>query len=149
MKRNGIAALFIATFVAIASLLPSCAKKDEFWSERDREMSAHYYNSQRDNREATRLINRAGLRFSAQEHDAVKALTARALHEATLIDDEFLDKVHPEFKLHYRNEFQLGLELALRNLDNPDYQSAKKSTELFSNFVDWYNEHRTDIRLPQ
>ncbi len=133
----------------LVASLSACLKKDDPWNEKDRESSIHYYNSQRANREATRIIDRAGNQFSPKEKAAVQALTLQALREAEKVDNEFLDKVSPEFKKHFRGEFQVAVRLALRNLQSPDYEAAKESTVLFSNFVDWFDAHRDELIMPE
>jgi len=147
--KNGFRIPFVFLLgLLLTPLILACTTDDHNWTDQDRKASDHYYNTQRANREASRQINKAGNRFSPQEKASIRALTLYALTEAQAIDDAFLDKVHPNFKTHFRGEFQAALEMALHNLDSPDYNTAKKSTELFSNFVDWYNENRPDIHMP-
>ncbi len=141
---KGLPVLLFLFILAVAA----CQSGEDRWTEADRISSNRYYSSQRDNREATRIINRAGEVLSIGEKEKVRQLTADALANARMVEDAFLDKVHPEFKAHFRGEFQVALELALRNLDSPDYRTAKKSEELFSAFVDWFNAHRDQIDMP-
>jgi hypothetical protein len=144
-----LATLFLsAVLLFLASFGGACQKDDRVWLPEDMKASNYYYTSQRDNREASRIINRAGEVFSIDEREKVIKLTDDALASAQMVPDSFMDKVHPEFKKHYRGEFQTALELARRNLEHPDSQSAQRAEKLFAAFVDWYNANRDDIHMP-
>ncbi|MBI5637119.1 MAG: hypothetical protein HZA03_04005 [Nitrospinae bacterium] len=145
--RSFASPLIRAVLVLLAAV-GACQQDKHVWSPEDMKSSNYYYSAQRDNREATRIINRAGEVFSVGEKEKVIKLTDNALASARIVQDGFLDKVHPEFKKHFRGEFQTALELARRNLDNPDSKTAHRSEELFSAFVDWYNANRDNIHMP-
>lgn len=146
---RSLAATFHWVFLLfLVSLGGACQKSEHVWSPEDMKASNYYYTSQRDNREASRIINRAGEVFSIDEREKVIKLTDNALASAQMVPDSFLDKVHPEFKKHYRGEFQTALELARRNLEHPDSQTAHRAEKLFSEFVDWFNANRENIHMP-
>ena len=142
-----VTALFHAALLVLI-LIGGCKKEAHEWSPDELKSSNYYYASQRDNREATRIINRAGEVFSVGEKEKVIKLTDDALANARMVQDSFLDKVHPQFKAHFRGEFQAALVLARRNLNSPDSKAAHRAEELFSAFVDWYNANRDDIHMP-
>lgn len=142
------APLLRALLVFLIFAAGACSKADHEWTPEDLKSSNYYYTSQRDNREASRIINRAGEVFSIDEREKVIKLTDNALTSARMVQDGFLDKVHPGFKAHYRGEFQTGLELARKNLNRPDSKSAHRAEELFAAFVDWFNANRDDIHMP-
>lgn len=146
--RSFITPLIGAMLLFIIFAGGGCKKDDHVWSPDDLKSSNNYYSALRDNREATRIINRAGEVFSIDEKEKVIKLTDNSLASARMVPDNFLDKVHPQFKAHFRGEFQAALELARRNLDHPDYKTAHRSEELFSAFVDWFDANRDDIHLP-
>lgn len=141
-------ALPSAVLLFLVSLGGACQQNAHEWTPEDMKASNSYYTSQRDNREASRIINRAGEVFSIDEREKVIKLTDSALASAQKVPDSFMDKVHPEFKKHYRGEFITALELARRNLEHPDSQSAHRSEKLFSEFVDWFNANRDNIHMP-
>lgn len=148
---NGMRFLVTPLFHAallVLILIGGCKKDTQTWTPDEIRSGNYYYASQRDNREATRIINRAGEVFSVGEKEKVIKLTDDALTNARMVQDSFLDKVHPQFKAHYRNEFQAALVLARRNLNSPDAKTAHRAEELFSAFVDWYNANRDDIHMP-
>lgn len=142
------AALPFQAAILFFIFMGACHEDKHEWSPEDLRSSNYYYTSQRDNREASRIINRAGEVFSIDEREKVTKLTDDALANAKMVQDRFLDKVHPQFKAHFRGEFQAALELARRNLEHPDSDTAHRAEELFSNFVDWYNANRDDIHMP-
>lgn len=132
----------------LISLGVACQKAAHEWSPDDLKASNYYYTSQRDNREASRIINRAGEVFSIDERQKVIALTESALASARMVPTNFMEKVHPEFKKHFQGEFIQALELARRNLDHPNADAAHRSEKLFAAFVDWFNANRDDILMP-
>jgi hypothetical protein len=149
MKKVAGLARFVFPLILVLFVGQGCSKhEDDKWTKKDHEVSNHYYASQRDNKEASRIARQAGNRFSKEQIAQIRALTASALAECRLVTDEFLDKVHPKFKSHFRDEFQVALELALQNLEAPDYQTAKKSSELFSNYADWFAANQEEIHFP-
>ena len=145
--RSFAASLLWAVLI-LATAVGACIKDEHEWTPEDLKSSAYYYSTQRDNREATRIINRAGEVFSVAEREKVIKLTDDALANAQKVHDSFLDKVHPQFKAHFRGEFQTGLELARQNLAHPNSKTAHRAEELFSAFVDWFNANRDDIHMP-
>jgi hypothetical protein len=128
--------------------MSACYHDTDTWTDKDHVETLHYFDSLRDNKEASRIARQAGSTFSPQQLKQVRALTASALDEARQVSDELLDKVHPELKKHYREEYQRALELALQNLEYQDYSAAQKSTVLFSNYSDWFVAHQSDIHFP-
>ena len=119
------------------------------WTPEEKEASLHYFKAQRDNREASRISRTAGNRFSPEQAARVRQFTVSALEEAHKVSDSFLDKSHPKLKEQFHNQFIPALELALKNLDSPNYDAAKKSGELFSDFADWIQANQKDIRFPR
>ncbi len=146
--RHSLSAIFCQVALLFVLFIGACQKDDHVWSPEELKSSNYFYSAQRDNREASRIINRAGEVFSIDEKQKVTKLTESALENARKVDDNFLSKVHPEFKKHFRGEFQTALELARKNLDHPDSKTARSAEELFSAFVDWYNANRDDIHMP-
>ncbi|MBI3794399.1 MAG: hypothetical protein HY280_06680 [Nitrospinae bacterium] len=146
-KRRGFLPIFVALMVLSAS---ACTKSGEEknWTKEDYEFTNHYYASQRDNKEASRIARQAGNQFSKEQLSAIRALTVKALAESRLVPDKFLDKIHPQFKDHFRNQFEVALDLALNNLDTPDYQTAQRSSVLFSDYADWFTANQEDIKFP-
>ena len=146
--RHSLSAIHLRIALLLLIFMAGCQKDEHVWSPEDLKSSNYYCSSQRDNREASPTINRAGEVFSIDEKQKVTKLTDDALASARKVDDRFLDKVHPEIKKHFREEFQAALELARQNLDHPDSKSAHRSEELFAAFVDWFNANRDDIHMP-
>ncbi len=146
--RHSISAPFLNIAILLLIFISSCQKDNHAWSPEDMKSSNYFYSSQRDNREASRIINRAGEVFSIDEREKVIKLTDDALANARKVDDSFLNKVHPELKKHFRGEFQAALELARQNLDHPDPKTARRSQDLFAAFVDWFNANRENIHMP-
>ena len=148
-RRNYPSYFSLFLCVSVATFSACSTGEDSERTKEDRTNSAHYYNSLRDNKEASRLAVRAGNSFSQKQRGEIRALTASALTEARMVADQWLDNAHPELKKHYRSQFQAALELALANLDNPNYEAAKKGSVLFSNYSDWIASHQEEIHFPR
>lgn len=148
LRRFGLNIFSISAMAALLLFSACSSKEDDKWTEADHAAALHYFNSLRDNKEASRIVRQAGNTFSPKQKAQVRALTASSLDEARTVSDELLDKVHPQLKNHFRDEFQVALELALANLDNPNYEAAQKASVLFSNYADWFAAHQSEIHMP-
>lgn len=143
----------VPVIMLLLALLPAmggCEKSESSrkWTEEDRNAATYYFKSQRDNREASRISQHAGEVLSIGEREKLRNLTLSSLASAKMVPDSFLDKANPHFKDHYRKEFQRALELALVNLDNPNYEAARRASDLFSAYADWFKANQEEIDLP-
>ena len=76
-------------------------------------------------------------------------LQRRALTEATLVQDNVLAKAHPELPETFRNLYQKSLELSIEAFENKDNAASLQSSSLHDQWVDWYNAHIREIRIPR
>jgi hypothetical protein len=102
--------------------------------------------------EATKIINQDHVDYiiTDSEETTLTHYLHFSLELATKTQDDILDKIHPELKDHFRNEFQKGMELQLSCLENEtnDVSTAIKASLLQNQWVDWYNSHKKKMRIP-
>jgi len=74
-----------------------------------------------------------------------------ALDYARSVDDDVLDKIHPEIKTRWRSELERGIELRLRNLESPtgDINAEFEGSSLLDRFGDWWDANKGEIRIPK
>lgn len=87
--------------------------------------------------------------MNESEFNQMRFHLQEALKYSELVRDDILDKIHPELKMHFRNEFQEGLKLQLiylNKINNDLYYEIKGST-LQNSWTDWYNCHRKEIKI--
>ncbi|MBI4556553.1 MAG: hypothetical protein HY706_03135 [Candidatus Hydrogenedentes bacterium] len=114
----------------------------------------HFRASLEYSQEATRILNRhlsavaegAASNISADEFELIVNTTRKALDEANQVSDEWLEKVHPELRQHYRDDFESGLHLQLTTYEEMDYGVPRVSDELARHaaeerWADWYNKN--------
>jgi hypothetical protein len=70
-----------------------------------------------------------------------------ALRHARNVSDAVLDKLHPELKQHYRNEFQKGVELMRSGMINEQSwaQDQMKGQLLLDQWKDWVQPRRPQL----
>ena len=103
--------------------------------------------------QATRVNNRQviGSTVNQSDLDAMRESTNKALEAARRVSDAVLDKIHPELRVHYREEFQHGLELRLTAYDevakgvlNIEGQVAWQAA--LDRWGDWYIAKREELQ---
>lgn len=83
-----------------------------------------------------------------EENAEVIEYLRRAYTEAQALRDEYLEAVHPQFKKHYRDEYQESLRLNLQAYDQEDGMAAIKAYRLQSQWFEWLHEHREELDFP-
>ena len=134
-------------------LLAACSPIRGNWSPQELESAAHFYKSQRANKEYLRIVRGGDInrKFTYEEGVAVAREMKKARNEALQVlgDPGFLGKVHPELRQHYRDEYLRSLELTLQNMDNPNSDIAELADQLYNSYVDWYMDHQREMHIPK
>ena len=64
-----------------------------------------------------------------------------------------LDKVHPDLKKHFKDEFQQSLILGIQFFESPDNRDSNfdKANELVLKWSRWYDsdETRAEFKIPR
>lgn len=78
--------------------------------------------------------------------DATRTKFREALSEANSVSDDLLDKIHPDLRTHYREEFTKAIELQLHGLSEDMSDDYQKGSLLSLKFGEWYEKHQSDLR---
>lgn len=142
---------------AIIVLLVAACTRAPLWSDADRESAQHYVRSLEANDKAALIMRRGDPdtpQFGVQE---INKYQRTALHEAQLVSDSVLDKVHPELRAHFRSEYQKGLELILESYEaaastsspplKTQIERQASGVALLSQWKAWLEAHRSEIKI--
>jgi len=124
------------------------------FTEAERENLSHFSASLHADVAATDILyskNKATITKSDIEQ--VMSLRKTALSEAKAVSDNVLDKIHPDLKKHFREEYQQCLVRAIEFFEGPDHSEIvfDKANELGLKWSRWYNsnETRAELKVPK
>jgi len=109
---------------------------------------AHLIKSIDYSNDAAKLSNR-GKPFEPVDEAEVKRfidLKRKALEEAKLVNIEGLNRDHPNFGNHYRDEFVRGLQLLIEGYEKQDNNKIFEASILLDRWGDWYTANLENIR---
>lgn len=140
---------FLIICLTVSLLFSACSKND-IWSSEDKASYIHYRNSQEANKKTTKILNKgdAYRQVSQDDLSMMREYMRTALSEAKMVNDTFLDKVHPEFQKLYRQEYQKSLELRIINLEEMNVSAEIEGQSLYNTWVDWFNSHKRELQFP-
>ena len=117
----------------------------------ERDNARHVVRALESAQAAVRISNKGTPYTTLSQGDLVeiRAYKKAALEDAKRVQDHVLDKIHPEIRTHFRDEFQRGLELQLRNLTSGDVASEVRGSALVNRWADWFNSNRSQIKIPK
>lgn len=124
----------IFSMYVVLSVFFSACSNNISWTPEDKASAIHYYNSQRANKAATKILNQ-GTPYGQISEDDLSMMCEymrTALSEAKMVSDAFFDKVHPDFRKHYRYEYQKSLELRIKNLEKPNIPAEMEGQLLYN-----------------
>ncbi len=152
-EHAGMPLIFHHALLAVLMLLAACNPVRGDWTAQDLESAKHFYKSQRANKEYLRIVRGGDInrKFTYEESMALGREVRTALGEARQVaaSPDFLGKVNPDIREHYRDEYIRSLELTLQNMESPNYDIAELADRLYNSYVDWYMEHQSEIHLPK
>ena len=73
--------------------------------------------------------------------DNALAMMKKGIKESQKVNDQTLDKLHPDLSKHYREELCVGLELYIGFLEKGDVSKESKSKYLFAEWGKWFSEN--------
>jgi hypothetical protein len=111
---------------------------------------AHYLNSKRACKEAFTVVNRFDSVTTLPPKEASDAtqLLQAAVTEAELVDDVYLQRVHPEFLRRYREEYIGSLRSYAEGVRTGDQVRLISAQATYNSFVEWMNAHAKDLKFP-
>lgn len=83
--------------------------------------------------------------LSNEDIASILQLDKTAVREAQQVLDSVLDKMHPDFRQHFRNEYQKSLEIRIQSIEQHDGNLENQGRALAGQWSDWLNAHRDEI----
>jgi hypothetical protein len=110
----------------------------------------HYTNSKRACDEALRVVIRFGgvTTLPPKEASDVAQLLQAAVTEAELVDDAYLERVHPEFRRRYREEYISSLRALADGVRTGDQVKQISATATYNSFSEWMSVHTKELKFP-
>ena len=108
-----------------------------FWPHHSSSYSAsHVSAAMKYHNQAAKIVNKGGMIMSAEDANQILELYKKALAEADQADIAEMNKYHPGFGDHFRDEFIAGLRLIV-NSPNATIQQMRGQA-LRDRFGEWY-----------
>jgi len=86
-------------------------------------------------------------KFSSEDLQNVTQTLEEALYYAKLVPDDVLDKIHPQMRMEFRQNYQTALANMLNGFKNRDQQSAIDGYKLYEKYSNWAYSHRQEINF--
>jgi hypothetical protein len=124
----------------------------KIWSSQDIANSKHFLFSIQADLQSKKLSHdRASTGVTNSERNEILLLKQTALREVRLTNDATLRKIHPDLPHHLATEYIPALEKLIQSLTSPndDPEAAQEGVKLFDAWVDWWNENKESIYIPE
>lgn len=122
------------------------------WSDEEKQNAMHFHLST-DAADAAVKLSNLGPAYSVisqSELAETNRLMKIALQEAKVVRNEVLDKAFPGLSRLFREKYQRSLELKIRTFeDKYNIAGEFESGRLYNEWIDWINEHGSEIRFPK
>lgn len=150
--RNAI----LCTVLLVVSPACSCSPYYSpvgIWTTEDQLAAEHYYRSMRANKEYLRIIKSGDVskKFTHEERMELIRQLDVAITEAyqVLAFPGYCQKMHPDFREHFRDEYLRSLEMTRKNFDFPNFERAELSDTLYNTYIEWFLDHQKEIKIPK
>jgi hypothetical protein len=131
----------------MVAVVVSCGQT---WTQSDKENAQHFLKSLRLVNEAHSIMNKGGPgTVSKADFERMLSLYQTALKEAELVQDNVLDKAHPNLRNNYRMYFQKGIELEVNAWTNAKPYDEIQGSALMDSWADWFEKNRDSIKIPR
>jgi hypothetical protein len=142
-----------ALIALVLFFLTSCSD-DGGWTQEQRLNAQNVLVALNEKIEATRLSNDLSppgvpAVVSRRNYEPIFGKMRAAHAHATVVQDDVLDKIHPELRRHWREEFIEGLRLRISNWEKADMRAEIEGSALLDKFGDWYTKNNNNIRIPK
>lgn len=111
----------------------------------------HFANSRRASYEALKIANRFGdvtqLLSDGAALDVTQLLQA-SVADAELVEDTYLQQVHPEFQRRFREDYTGSLRNLADAIRTGDQAKLVSSAVVYNDFSDWVSTHAKELRFP-
>jgi hypothetical protein len=142
----------LATLFAV--LLGACSE-NESWTQEERSNAQFILDAWNSANEANRIQNSIDADASNDQINTQMMLVISNLRTAyehgQAVHDNVLDKVHPEMRGHWKDEFLEGLRLRLLNLESKvgSLHLETSGSDKLDIYGEWMMENRNNIKIPK
>ena len=112
------------------------------------EAERRYGNSKKACDEALRIVAQRGdiSALTSQEALQVSQLLRLAVREAQLVDGAYLAKIHPDFPIHYTDQYVKGLRWVADGLERKDRSLSLAGVYGYNEFAAWQAGNKNDLK---
>ena len=139
--------------VLVTLMLAACSQQASSpvseWSASDKENAAHFTYALETAQHSLRASSKGGTVLTEADRIEILKYWHEAVNEARAVNDTVLNKIHPELRPHLRDEFQQGLELRIKSLEESNAVAGFEASQLMDLWADWYIAHQREIRIPK
>ena len=120
----------------------------DYWSNDEKVELNHFRQSLDFRLQVTKIINRGTPYSEVTKEDMrdILEVLQKTIKEAEKVSDPVLEKIYPDLKVHYREEFQQSAQLMRESFQNSDPQKIIYGQILIDKWGDWYTKHLSGIR---
>lgn len=134
----------------VAGALLGCDTEPRF-TDADREAGAAFYRAVDASNAATTLINRYTTTHRSPDPDALAAIRVHvrlARDAAAAVPDDLLERMHPDLRTLFRDEFEPALAVIDAALGARDAGLMADGYRRLERWLDWLERHAREIRYP-
>jgi hypothetical protein len=149
MRHLGVQRLLASCFALL--LLATACSDSGGWTQEQRLNAQNVLLALNARNEASQLSNNLGAGSGPREQfNPIVAKMRTALECANAVNDDVLDKIHPELRRYWKDKFIEGLRLRLSNLESTggNLQAEIRGSGLLDEFGDWFMNNKNQIRVP-
>lgn len=119
-------------------------------SSADARTDVHFANSRRASHEALNVISRFGgvTELPPKEASDVAQLLQASVTEAELVEDTYLQQVHPEFLRRFREDYTGSLRNLADGIRTGDRVKQISAAAAYNNFSEWVSTHAKELKFP-
>ena len=139
---------WVVGFVSVLFLVGSFGCKGQSWTEKERSELRQFTASLGENAQARELLYRGPdpiapekVAISREDSNRIVVHMKAALTLSDHVSDNVLDKLHPELKFHYRQEFQAGVRAQLQGIEADDVRKQLQGQMLMDKWLDFVKPH--------
>lgn len=147
------AACALAMLLCTAALATGCEQEDPRLDERiaAAKSAAPFYAAIEASNEATRLTNRYMSGDTPPDETELQEIlqhTRAAIEHAAGLEDEVLERMHPDMREQFRNRYEASLARIADGIRNKDPDLMAEGHWMLDQWAVWIEEHTDEIRFP-
>lgn len=147
MSKRSTPTSFGALFTSLVVIALAACTEGVDWTARERENAAHIRASLEAVSDAASVSNEAASdsELLARRNRILQSLRSAHLH-ASEVNDNVLDKLHPQLYAKFRLGYQRALARMIQAYEAGDVSAAQDAAADVQDFINWYRENRHRFR---